>query len=135
VKREELLWWQELREKGEIERRVCSPEREGEKHLVAAGEEIAGEGWSPAREETARDRERQWPERGNRAWPRARAGERFFKNRIWAHRTVYSACPVHTGQRTGERGSGALAAGAPDSAQCSVRCTPDCPVSPDRGKI
>jgi hypothetical protein len=26
--------------------------------------------------------------------------ERFFKNRIWAHRTVYSACSVHTGQRT-----------------------------------
>jgi hypothetical protein len=26
--------------------------------------------------------------------------EGFFKNRVWAHRTVYSACPVHTGQRT-----------------------------------
>jgi hypothetical protein len=44
VKREELLWWQELREKGERERRVCSPESEGEKHLVAAGEEIVREG-------------------------------------------------------------------------------------------
>ena len=30
--------------KGERERRRCSPEREGERHLVAAGEEIAGEG-------------------------------------------------------------------------------------------
>jgi hypothetical protein len=29
-------------------------------------------------------------------------GKRFFKNELWAHRTVYSACPVHTGQRTGE---------------------------------
>jgi hypothetical protein len=26
--------------------------------------------------------------------------EAFLKNAIWAHRTVYSACPVHTGQRT-----------------------------------
>ena len=24
----------------------------------------------------------------------------IFKNAIWAHRTVYSACPVHTGQCT-----------------------------------
>ena len=72
--------------------------------------------------------------------------EGFFKNGVWAHRTVYSACPVHTGQRTvavwwttgqrtGERGTGARVAGAPDSAQCSVRCTPDCPVSPDRGNF
>ena len=27
-------------------------------------------------------------------------GKRFFKNELWAHRTFYSACPVHTGQRT-----------------------------------
>jgi hypothetical protein len=26
--------------------------------------------------------------------------EGFFKNGVWAHRTVYSACSVHTGQRT-----------------------------------
>ena len=26
--------------------------------------------------------------------------EKIFKNRVWAHRTVYNACPVHTGQRT-----------------------------------
>jgi hypothetical protein len=38
------------REKGERERRGFSPEREGEMHLDAAGEEIVGEeGWSPAR--------------------------------------------------------------------------------------
>jgi hypothetical protein len=49
----------------------------------------------------ARDREElREAERGNEAWPRARTGEEFFKNRLWAHRTVYSACPVHTGQRT-----------------------------------
>jgi hypothetical protein len=57
----------------------------------------AGEGRSPAREETARDRERQWPERGNRAWPRARAGKDFLK-------TEYG----RTGQYT-----------------VPVRCTPD----------
>jgi hypothetical protein len=40
-----LHWWQELREKGgKRERRGYSPDREGEKHLDAAGEEIAGEG-------------------------------------------------------------------------------------------
>jgi hypothetical protein len=27
-------------------------------------------------------------------------GKGFFKNELWAHRTVYSACSVHTGQRT-----------------------------------
>jgi hypothetical protein len=26
--------------------------------------------------------------------------EAVFKNARWAHRTVYSACPVHTGHRT-----------------------------------
>jgi hypothetical protein len=26
--------------------------------------------------------------------------EMIFKNELWAHRTVYSACPVHTGQST-----------------------------------
>jgi hypothetical protein len=27
-------------------------------------------------------------------------GKIFFKNRVWAHRTVYNTCSVHTGQRT-----------------------------------
>jgi hypothetical protein len=44
-----------------------------------------------------RDREER---QRNGSLPRARAGEGFFKNRLWAHRTVYSACPVHTRQRT-----------------------------------
>jgi hypothetical protein len=68
--------------------------------LVVAGEITAG---------------KRSPERGSdRQRPRAEAGaekmclasgsgrEGFFKNRVWAHRTVYSACPVHTEQRTGE---------------------------------
>jgi hypothetical protein len=59
------------------------------------GEVVADEGWrSPGTE-----RERQRTEKG-RAQASGARGERFFKNRIWAHRTVYSACPVHTGQRT-----------------------------------
>ena len=51
--------------------------------------------------EIARDRER---ERGREQRRKCQAsgarGESFFKNRIWAHQTVYSVCPVHTGQRT-----------------------------------
>jgi hypothetical protein len=47
----------------------------------------------------ARDRERQWPER-KQSLASGSGEEKFFKNQIWAHRTVYSACPVHTGQRT-----------------------------------
>jgi hypothetical protein len=52
-----------------------------------------------------------------------------------AHRTAHSSCPVN--HRTAHRKMEfqRAAAGAPDIAQCSVRCTPDCPVSPDRGKI
>jgi hypothetical protein len=52
-----------------------------------------------------------------------------------AHRTAHSSCPVN--HRTAHRKRGILraAAGAPDIAQCSVRCTPDCPVSPDRGEF
>jgi hypothetical protein len=70
-------------------------------HLDAAGEETAGEeGWSPARGRLP-ETERGWPEgRGNE--PGLGLGQRriFLKNRVWAHRTVYSACPVHTGHRT-----------------------------------
>jgi hypothetical protein len=79
------------REKGERERRGFSPEREGEMHLDAAGEEIAGEeGWSPARgggrspETENRGRtEKELPglQRQNRegtARPRAREGKSFF---------------------------------------------------------
>jgi hypothetical protein len=55
------------------------------------------------------EEDRQWAEvenRWDREWrkwlARAQAREGFFfkKNRLWAHGTVYSACPVHTGQRT-----------------------------------
>jgi hypothetical protein len=58
------------------------------------GGEIAGEGGN-----RLRPRGRQRTERKECLASGAR-GKSFFKNRIWAHRTVYSACSVHTGQRT-----------------------------------
>jgi hypothetical protein len=76
---------------------------------------------------------------------RSRAGGLFLKRDMGApdslqclsgaHRTAHSSCPVN--HRTAHRKTDLLraAAGAPDIAQCSVRCTPDCPVSPDRGEF
>jgi hypothetical protein len=52
-----------------------------------------------------------------------------------AHRTAHSSCPVNHRTTHRRKDFQRAAAGAPDIAQCSVRCTPDCPVSPDRGKI
>jgi hypothetical protein len=52
-----------------------------------------------------------------------------------AHRTAHSNCPVNHRTAHRKKDLKRAAAGAPDIAQCSVRCTPDCPVSPDRGKI
>jgi hypothetical protein len=75
----------------------------------------------------------------------ARAGGDFLKREMgtpdslqWlsgAHRTAHSRCPVNHRTAHREKGTSRAAAGAPDIAQCSVRCTPDCPVSPDRGDI
>jgi hypothetical protein len=87
------------REKGK-ERERFSPERgKGMSRSNVAG-------GSPERREIPGDREKSpvtesgAETRRNEARPRAREGKEFFKNRVWAHRTVYSACPVHTGQRT-----------------------------------
>jgi hypothetical protein len=109
--------------------------------MEAAGEKrsTAGAGKSPETEETERGQGK------NEASGLARAGGRFLKREMgtpdslqWlsdAHRTAHSSCPVN--HRTAHRKRGFLraAAGAPDIAQCSVRCTPDCPVSPDRGEF
>jgi hypothetical protein len=66
---------------------------------VVAGERRSSVGLGIARE-TPRDREKEVLA-GRNNEPLARLGlEAFFKNAIWAHRIVYSACPVHTGQRT-----------------------------------
>jgi hypothetical protein len=102
--------------------------------------EIAGEGAKPP-ERAERARERRSSEASGSG-----AGWRPFLKRDMgapdslqclsgAHQTAHSSCPVNhrTAHRKGS--SCARAAGAPDSAQFSVRCTPDCPVSLDRGKI
>jgi hypothetical protein len=66
-----------------------------------------GEGWSPAGLRSL-ETEREAGQRGEEMSLGSGSGrEGFFKNRVWAHRTVYSACPVHTGQRTGKWSSSA----------------------------
>jgi hypothetical protein len=111
--------------------------------LVAAGEEIAGEGWSPAREWKSPETERRVEQRS--LWLGFGLEAIFLKHDMGApdslqflsgaHWTTHSSCPVN--HRTAHRKMDfeRAAAGAPDIAQCSVRCTPDCPVSPDRGKF
>jgi hypothetical protein len=63
-----------------------------------------------------------------------RAGGLFLKHDMGAPDSLQCLSGAH---RTAHREKGFLraAAGAPDIAQCSVRCTPDCPVSPDRGEF
>jgi hypothetical protein len=54
---------------------------------------VTGERSSPEEQRGARE------QRGSQ-WPLARLGlEAVFLNALWAHQIVYSACPVHTGQR------------------------------------
>jgi hypothetical protein len=84
-------------------------------------------------------------QRGRQPLARLRAGGPFLKRDMGApdslqclsgaHRTAHSSCPVNHRTTHRRKRSCARAAGAPDSAQCSVRCTPDCPVTPDRGKF
>jgi hypothetical protein len=50
-----------------------------------------------------------------------------------AHRTAHSRCPMNHQTEHNRKGICAGAVVAPDSAQCRVRCTPDSPVSLDRG--
>jgi hypothetical protein len=78
----------------------CSPEEEQAQAL-----EAAGAWWSPVEGQRrggqiAREKRGQQRKREDIAWPRARAGKKFFKNRLWVHRTIYSVYPVHTGQHT-----------------------------------
>jgi hypothetical protein len=53
---------------------------------------IAGGEGGCQREQIARGAEKPEQRRKDSAWPQAWAGEKFFKNELWAHRTVYSAC-------------------------------------------
>jgi hypothetical protein len=116
--------------------------------------EVAGarRGWSPpveiagGGEIAAGQRRRQSAARKRMPLARlGRAGGGFLKREMGtpdslqclsgAHRTAHSSCPVN--HRTAHRKKAVerAAAGAPDIAQCSVWCTPDCPVSPDRGEF
>jgi hypothetical protein len=81
-------------------------QEEAEHGLRAEGLAGAGSRSSPP----VRERRRRSPgtnkRREQRGWRRklrlaSGAGEeRFFKNRLWAHRIVYNLCSVHTEQRT-----------------------------------
>jgi hypothetical protein len=73
-----------------------------------AGEITAGERGIAREQEETPETERGAEAREKQSLASGSGRERFFKNRVWAHRTVYSACPVHTRQRT-----------------VAVRCTPD----------
>jgi hypothetical protein len=90
------------REREDGGRRGCSPSKGRRAALV----EVAGEQWTPVRGgrrrgvEIARDREKGAENREVKCQASGARGKDFFKNWIWAHRTVYSACPVHTEQRT-----------------------------------
>jgi hypothetical protein len=74
-----------------------------------------------------RDREQRG---GNEARSRARARKVFFKNRLWAHRTIYSACPVHTGQHImivrWTTGQGSPVADLRTPSRCTGHCTVQC---------
>jgi hypothetical protein len=142
-----LHWWHEQRVKGERERERDSHQREMMHLEEVVGEQIAGEErWSPARGGD-RQRPRESREHRGRREPlaRSRAGGRFLKRDMGApdslqclsgaHRTAHSSCPVNHRTAHKRMEIKRAAAGAPDIAQCSVRCTPDCPVSLDRGKI
>jgi hypothetical protein len=140
--------------RGGIEAHYTDKQREKrEERGARAAHQRKSRGWRspPARGSRRRG---DWIARGGRepesreaVWPlaRARAGGLFLKRNMGAldslqclsgaHRTMHISCPVN--HRTSHRkmGSARAVAGAPDIAQCSVRCTPNCPVSPDRGKI
>jgi hypothetical protein len=86
-------------------------------------------------------------QRTEKEWPLAQLGLEadFLKRDVGApdslqcmygaHRTAHSSCPVNHRIAHRKMEFERAAAGAPDIAQCSVRCTPDWPVSPDRGKF
>jgi hypothetical protein len=100
--------------------------------LTEEGEVVAG-GWRPPVAGGCRTTARSRGEAPGDREQRAQAGKR--RPLAWLGLEANSSCPVN--HRTAHRKRGILraAAGAPDIAQCSVRCTPDCPVSPDRGEF
>jgi hypothetical protein len=105
--------------------------------------------WTPVSREqrvVARKTERSQREIEKKVSSLASGWRRFFLKRDMgapdslqcmsgAHRTAHNSCPVNHRIAHKKMDFERAAAGAPDIAQCSVQCTPDCPVSPDRGKI
>jgi hypothetical protein len=135
------------RERRQREKELLT-ERGQERSTGSRSPEHGRSRWTPViREERVVARESESREHRGRRRPlaRSRAGGDFLKRDMGApnslqclsgaHRTAHSSCPVNHRTAHREKDLKRAAAGAPDSAQCSVRCTPDCPVSPDRRKI
>jgi hypothetical protein len=90
-----------------------------------------GEGRSPARESNRRETRAQ---RVMSLWLGLGLEAFFLKRDMGAPDSLQCLSGAHqTAHR--RKDFQRAAAGALDIAQCSVWCTPDCPVSPDRGKI
>jgi hypothetical protein len=89
---------------------------------------VVGEGEEERRIAWNREEPGQAARRGKGSLASGAGKERFFKNRLWAHQTVYSACPVHTGQHTvAVRWSSTIADLCAPS-RCTGHCTVQCPV-------
>jgi hypothetical protein len=63
--------------------------------VIVAGERRGGEDRLSAEKNWSRQRAQRKEEPGL-----GHGQRKIFKNQLWAHRTVYNAYPVHTGQRT-----------------------------------
>jgi hypothetical protein len=95
---------------------------------------VAGEGRSPARESKSPEKRGAKEQRKIVASGSGAGWRPFLKHHMGAPDSLQCLSGAHrTAHRKGS--SCACATGAPDSAQCSVRCTPDCPMTTDRGKF
>jgi hypothetical protein len=80
----------EVEEVGKITSRSTTPEIRTRRSPVARRRMPRGE----------LERESERTENGKECLASGSGEGRVFKKVSWAHRTVYSACPVYTGQRT-----------------------------------
>jgi hypothetical protein len=74
--------------------------REGREALEVTEEITAGERGITGEQEETPETERGAEAREKQSLASGSGRERFFKNRVWAHWTVYSVCSVHTELRT-----------------------------------
>jgi hypothetical protein len=73
---------------------------------------------------------------GGKWEPERCSGEDFFFKKMGYGHTEQSTVHVrYTPDNVAQKEIYVRPAGAPDIAHCSVWCTPDCPVSPDRGNF